>query len=303
MRKILDKIYLEITNTCNLNCSFCLPTNRTPLFMNTEKFASVLQKIKGKSKVVYFHLMGEPLLHPELGTFLDLCAEEKIPVRITTNGSLLEHRLPELVYKPALKRLNISLQSLGQFSKSRLHTELKIILTAAVALHAANTLDQQQKEPHKKDPFRISLRLWTSDDTGTTNLIMEGIEDFFALAPQSVATALHSKNGLIIKEGIAIHKALTFDWPDFSAPEIQNRGFCYALRDQAGILVDGTVVPCCLDRNGNIALGNIFETDWDTIMQSPRARALYDGFTARTAVEKLCNHCTYRKRFGDISKN
>lgn len=273
--------------------------------MSTEKFLSVLQKIKGKSKVIYFHLMGEPLLHPELGTFLDLCAEENISVRITTNGSLLEQRLPDLSYKPALKRLNISLQSLGQFSKTQHQTELTTILEAAAALHAANTQEKKEKSHHnkKEDPFRISLRLWTSDDTGTTSIIMKGIEDFFDLEPQSVAKTLHNNNGIIIQEGIAIHKALTFDWPDFSAPEIHNRGFCYALRDQAGILVDGTVVPCCLDRNGTIALGNIYETDWDTIMQSPRARALYDGFTARTAVEKLCNHCSYRKRFGTTTKN
>lgn len=294
MAKVLDKIYLEITNTCNLHCSFCLPTNRPSLFMSVENFSHILKKIQGKSKVIYFHLMGEPLLHPELSSFLDLCEKEKITVRITTNGTLLEKRLVELSNKPALKRLNLSLHSLGQFSEKKLETELFIILHAAQALNSTYLLSGNN--------FLISLRLWTSDDTGTTALIIKGIEKFFILAKNSLTDGLKNKNGLIIEKGIAIHSAETFDWPDFTAPEISSRGFCYALRDQAGILVDGTVVPCCLDRNGSIPLGNIFESDWDSIMNSPRARAIYDGFTARTAVEELCKHCSYRTRFGTLHK-
>ena len=88
-----------------------------------------------------------------------------------------------------------------------------------------------------------------------------------------------------------------FDWPDLSAPDTGDRGFCYGLRDQIGILCDGTVVPCCLDHEGDIALGNLFRQDMDEILDSPRAKAIYNGFSRKKAVEALCRRCGYATRF------
>ena len=67
--------------------------------------------------------------------------------------------------------------------------------------------------------------------------------------------------------------------------------------DQIASLADGTVVPCCLDSEGEIALGNLFETDMETILSSPRARAMREGLTAGKMIEPLCQKCTYARRF------
>ena len=82
-----------------------------------------------------------------------------------------------------------------------------------------------------------------------------------------------------------------FDWPKLCDGIISETGFCYGLRDQIGVLCDGSVVPCCLDSNGDITLGNLFEQSLDEILASPRAKAIYDGFSEHKCVEELCKRC------------
>ena len=85
---------------------------------------------------------------------------------------------------------------------------------------------------------------------------------------------------------------------DLSAQELGENHGCYGLRDQVGVLSDGTVVPCCLDHNGDIRLGNIYEQPIEEILNSPRAKAMVEGFSCRKAAEELCRKCGYARRFG-----
>ena len=73
---------------------------------------------------------------------------------------------------------------------------------------------------------------------------------------------------------------------------------CIRDREQLAVLSDGTVVPCCLDHEGDIPLGNLLERDLEDILRGPRARALYDGFSRRRPSEALCRRCGYARRFG-----
>ena len=88
-----------------------------------------------------------------------------------------------------------------------------------------------------------------------------------------------------------------FDWPDLSAPQTSDRVFCYGLKDQIGVLCDGTVVPCCLDHEGDISLGNLFTQDLEQILNTSRAKAMEDGFRCGYAAEELCRRCGYAGRF------
>ena len=100
-----------------------------------------------------------------------------------------------------------------------------------------------------------------------------------------------------IQDGIFLEFGEKFDWPDEDAEEGDGRIACYGMRDHFGILVDGTVVPCCLDSEGVIALGNVFTETLSDILQSPRAVAICKGFQNRKATEDLCRKCGYARRF------
>ena len=236
---MLRKVYLEITNVCNLSCAFCPGTQRAPHFLTEAEFEQLAGRLAGKAEYLYFHLMGEPLLHPSLAYFLRRAGELGFRVILTSNGTLLPEREALLLDAPALHKVNLSLQSF----EANAGGELEAYLSAFP-------------------------KPWG-----------------------------RSREGWKLKKNVWLEPGEHFDWPDLNAPDRGERCFCYALRDQIGVLCDGTVVPCCLDHEGDLALGNLFEQELDEILSSARAQAIREGFSRRRAVEPLCRRCGFSRRF------
>lgn len=275
---MLKKAYLEITNVCNLACSFCPGTRREKRFMSEAEFALLAGKLRGATDHLYFHLMGEPLLHPELGRLLEIALELGFRVIITTNGTLLPRAERTLLSSPALHKVNISLQSHEANGEGA--PEAYIAACAGFADSAA-------------DAGKLCvLRLWNRNGLDSQNGQIER-----ALAARFPLPWPEGRGGFKLRERVWLEPGERFDWPDRSVEELGEGGFCYGLRDQIGVLCDGTVVPCCLDHEGDLALGNLFDSSLEEIMSTERARAIYDGFSKRRAVEELCRKCGYARRF------
>ena len=273
------KIYLEISNLCNLSCSFCPGTKRRRHAMTRAEFAALLPKLRPYTDFLYFHLMGEPLLHPDLETFLTLAAEQGFRVILTTNGTLLPRRQDLLAAAAGLHKVNISLHA---FEANDLSVPFDEYLRGCFAFGKA-----------VEGKTIVTYRLWNQGGLEERNReILAAMEDFF---PKPWTEA---RQGIRIGEKIFLEHGDKFDWPDLTAPEGGELLFCHGLRDQLGVLCDGTVVPCCLDHDGDIPLGNLFEQSLEQILASPRARALYEGFSHRRATEELCRRCGYARRFG-----
>ncbi len=102
MRKF-RRIYIEITNVCNLKCNFCPVTNRKPEFMTTELFKRILYEIREYTEYIYLHVKGEPFLHPEIDKILDISFEKGFKVNITTNGTLINNVRDKIINKKALR--------------------------------------------------------------------------------------------------------------------------------------------------------------------------------------------------------
>ena len=271
-----QKIYVEISNLCNLSCAFCPGTKRKPGRMTAEQFAQLLPKLRPYTEYLYFHLMGEPLCHPELQEFLNLAKDFK--VILTTNGTLLSHQQELLLSTPNLHKVNISLHA---FEANDLAVPFEDYLADCFRFGQAAAGNKL-----------IVYRLWNQGGQDAKNAeIITQMEAYF---PKPWT---EKRQGVQIGEKVFLEYGEKFDWPDLQAEEDKGDLFCYGLRDQLGILWDGTVVPCCLDHEGDIALGNLFTQNMDEILNSPRAKAIYDGFTARQAVEPLCRRCGYARRF------
>ena len=274
-----SKIYLEISNLCNLSCAFCPGTRRRKKALNEEEFATLLPKIRSYTDFLYFHLMGEPLLHPKLERFLELAGEAGFKVILTTNGTLLPKQQTMLLNAPALHKVNISLHA---FEANDLAVPFRDYL--------AGCFDFGKAAEGKK---LISYRLWNQGGQDEKNdEILATMKEFF---PEPW---VEERRGPRIGQRIYLEYGDKFDWPDLSAPDQGQQVFCYGLRDQIGILCDGTVVPCCLDHEGDIALGNLFHQSMEEILEGPRAKAIYEGFSQRKAAEELCRKCGYARRFG-----
>ena len=277
--KRFNKVYLEISNLCNLRCAFCPGTGRAGKAMTEAEFSSLLPKLRPFTDYLYFHLMGEPLLHPMLSRFLELAGQAGFRVILTTNGTLLEKQQELLLSSPALHKVNISLHA---FEANDLSVPFETYLRRCFAYGKA-------AQGHKLTVFR----LWNHGGADARNReILEQMEVFFP-GPWK-----EERRGIRIAEKVYLEYGDKFDWPDLSAAEGSERVFCYGLRDQIGVLCDGTVVPCCLDHEGDLALGNLHEQSLEEILCSPRAKAIYEGFQSRRAAEELCRKCGYARRFG-----
>ncbi len=274
-----QKIYLEISNVCNLRCAFCPGTRREKRVMSEPEFAALLPKLRPYADYLYFHLMGEPLCHPKLGRFLELAGEAGFRVILTTNGTLLKRNQELLLRSPALHKVNISLHA---FEANDLAVPFEEYLWDCLAFGRA-----------AQGKVITVYRLWNGGGAEALNSRIEG-----ALREAFPQPWKAGRKGTAMGNKIFLEHGDKFDWPDLAAPEGGSRVFCYGLRDQIGILCDGTVVPCCLAPEGDLALGNALEQEMEEILTSPRAKAIYEGFTHREAAEELCRKCGYARRFG-----
>lgn len=275
---MLKKVYLEISNICNLSCRFCPGTRREKRVMTPKEFELLASRIRPYTEYLYLHLMGEPLLHPQFGELLQTAARYGFKVVITTNGTLLPRRGELLLENAAVHKINISLQSFEGSGGAGLEEYL-----AACAEFAARAAERGKL---------CVLRLWNSGGFDTLNPVIRAeLEGYFPLPWQE------TRRSLRLAERVFLEPGDMFDWPDMAARELGSSCFCYGLRDQVGVLCDGTVVPCCLDHDGDIPLGNLYEQELGEILASPRAAAMRDGFSRRRAVEALCRRCGYARRF------
>ena len=278
--KRFRKVYLEISNRCNLSCSFCPGTKRPAGSLNQERFALALDRLRPWTDYIYFHLMGEPLCHPEVELFLALAGQKGFRVILTTNGTLLTRHQEMLLAAPALHKVNISLHA---YEANDLETPFSQYLDGCFCFGQA-----------ARGEKLVVYRLWNAGGADAYNReILRAMEGYFP-GPWT-----QERRGIRVGPKVYLEQGDKFDWPDLSAKDGGERVFCYGLRDQIGVLWDGTVVPCCLDHEGGIPLGNLFEQELGEILDGPRAQAVYRGFQQGVAVEELCRKCGFaHSRFG-----
>lgn len=271
------KIYIEITNTCNLSCAFCVQNSRAPKRMSVEEFSYVLSQVKPYTKYVYLHVLGEPLSHPELEQILLLCEEAGIQVNMTTNGTLLKSR-EELLQKAAIRQLNISLHSFPQHLQER-YLEEAIMVGKALA---------------KKKTY-VSYRLWALKNQQLpeeARMILDTLSKAYEVSIDQIQSGT-----LRLHDYTFLHFEEVFEWPSLQHPMVSDQGYCLGMKQMCAILSDGSVVPCCLDSKADICLGNIFETPFQELIESKRAQQMVQSFQCQHASEALCKRCSYRLRF------
>lgn len=267
------KIYLEITNICNLNCSFCPGNSRVKKFMEINDFKFIINRLKGYTNYLYFHLMGEPLMHPEINKFIDL-ASDNFKVNITTNGYLIDR----IGNNKNIRQVNISLHSFNPKYGISLNEYLNNIFATVDNLLVNDTI--------------VNYRIWVSSIY--MSLIIKIVE-----ARYQIKINGNTK----IKNNLFVNFDTEFIWPDINNDYCNMNGTCQGLRTHVGILVDGSVVPCCLDYNGNLKLGNIFNNELNEILVTERAQEMLNGFINNNKIEKMCQHCNFYDRINSTKRS
>lgn len=264
--------------------------------MSPGSFAGIVSRIRDYTGHLSLHVLGEPLLHPDLDQLLDICHGQGLRVNLTTNGTLLTQKGAMLLASPALRQINVSLHSYaereaGSLAGGDYMPGLFAFIREAIA----------------KTELFINLRLWNMPrpEEGTSgranDRILAQLEAFFPAAGR-IAGLPFAGRGITLAPRVFLSRGHPFTWPHAQGPDYGSQGYCLGLRDHVAILVDGTVAPCCLDAEADINLGNIHRQTLGEILATPRATAIRQGFAQRLVVEPLCRRCSFRQLFSRKQK-
>ena len=283
------RIYIELTNVCGLSCSFC-PTKELPSKeMDLDFFESVIAQAKHYTKEIACHVVGDPLTQSNLHDYLDIIHKYGMKAMLTTSGYFLKKHRYDTLFHPCVKQINISLNS---FNKNDTSLTFEQYMTPVLALCNA-------KLERKEDLF-INLRVWNLDEMMSERDFNETL--FSTLSKTfnvglSLDTIYEERpKSIRLASKILVHFDNYFEWPSLKNQNYGD-GTCQGLQSHIAILASGKVVPCCLDCDGIIELGDLHERTLEEIVTSKRSTSMLNGFKAGKAVEELCQKCSYKDRF------
>lgn len=289
---MIDRCYIEITNTCNLDCHFCPKHHRKRRQLSEEEFDLLTDRVRGKVCFLYFHLMGEPLLHPLLPQFITMAREKGFKTVLTSNGTLLHRAMALLDTLP--HKIQLSLHSHESNARGELSEYMDQVMCFSTQAAGKGTC--------------MVLRLWNQGGMDREN------EEVMRLIEKYVPKPWKERpDGFRLCDNLYLEFDRKFEWPggggkaasddsdgkqegsdgklEASPSKSKQEYFCKALIKQIGVLSDGSLVPCCLDHDGDVILGNLFHQSLEEILASPRAQALVEGFRHHAATEPLCQSC------------
>ena len=288
------RVHIEVTNICGLACSFCPPKLQSSKTMPLSLFEKTIKQLRGLTKSLAFHVMGDPFIISNLDEYLDLSHKYGFEVELTTSGYYLNNVKYKTVFHPCVRQINISLNS---YNKNSLNLSFSDYMTPVLKLC------QEKLSSHIK-PF-INLRLWNLDEACSeeeyNTLLLESLSSFFDTELNSDEIYKSGTKSIRLAAKVILNFDSYFEWPSLNSTH-NTQGTCYGLKSHIGILADGTVVPCCLDGDGIINLGNLNTSSLSDILRSKRVVDMIEGFKNAKAVEELCLKCSYKDRFTDIDK-
>ena len=285
------RIYIEITNVCGLSCSFC-PTKALPSKkMDLDFFESIVSQAKAYTNEIACHVVGDPLTQSNLKDYLDIIQKHGLKAMLTSSGYFLKKHSYETLFHPCVKQINISLNS---FNKNDTSLTFEQYITPVLSLCKAKL--------EREEELFINLRVWNLDEEMSEGAFNETLFEKLSLA-FNTALDLNTiydqrPKSIRLASKILVHFDNYFEWPSLKNKNY-GHGTCQGLQSHIAILASGKVVPCCLDCDGIIELGDLHEQSLNEILRSDRAVKMIDGFKEGQAVEELCQKCSYKERFSE----
>ncbi|SFV58133.1 Molybdenum cofactor biosynthesis enzyme and related Fe-S oxidoreductases [hydrothermal vent metagenome] len=286
------RAYVEITNVCGLACSFC-PTKALPVTqMDLSFFESVVVQLKPYTREIACHVVGDPLTLPNLSEYLDIIHKHRMKALLTTSGYFLKKHSYETLFHPCVKQINISLNS---YNKNETALSFEQYITPV--------LDMCRAKLERNKELFINLRVWNLDEMMSERMfntvLFEKLSRTFSLPLDLENIYRERPKSIRLENKILVHFDTYFEWPSLNN-KVYGDGTCQGLQSHIAILAGGKVVPCCLDCDGIIELGDLKHHTLKEILSNSRTQNMIKGFNEGKAVEALCRKCSYKERFNTL---
>ena len=260
--------------------------------MSLELFENINSQLKEYTDELYYHIIGDPLVLSNLNEYLEISYKHKLRVNITTSGFFIDESKFETLTHPSIKQINFSLNSFNA-NESAIHFEEYLNTILKFCRFKQNSLNN----------IFVNLRLWNLDEKQSSyefnKKIFEHINSFFNSWLDIDQIYQNRPKSIRISNKVLFNFDEYFNWPSLNSSYYDDNGFCYGLSSHFGIHSNGIVVPCCLDKDGIIELGDMNKNSLKEILQGNRAQNIINGFKQKKAVEELCKKCSYKQKFGE----
>ncbi len=258
--------------------------------MNLELFDRLNSEVKEFTNELAYHIVGDPLVLTNLNDYLEISKKHNLKVNITTTANNISQKHYKALENSTIKQINFSLNSYNANShKKTLEEYLNPIF------------DFVKYAQNIKHEYFINFRIWNLDDEKSAKEFNEKVfnllEKNFDIELDLDKIYKEKPKNIRVDRKLFINFDEYFVWPSLKNDFVSKTGFCYGLSSHFGILANGVVVPCCLDLDANINLGNVHENSLKEILNSPRAKNMIKGFQNNILEEELCQKCEYRTRF------
>jgi len=257
--------------------------------MDINLFEDIIKQVAPLTEMVCFHLMGDPLVHPKFDEMVQLCKTYDTKIFLVTNGVLLRPEKFDVMLHESFHQVNFSLHSFFDNHQGKDPTN-----------YLQRIFDYTERALAERPGLYLNYRLWNlNDPLGSQTPNKEMLERICERFDFKMPTELdvRKRKSINIKDRLYLHFDTEFIWPSLDLPVLGTSGKCYGLSSHFGVLADGTVVPCCLDKEAAIPLGKVQDQHIIDILDSPRAQNILKGFQQRNLVEGLCQRCQYIERF------
>ncbi|WP_294953780.1 SPASM domain-containing protein [Sulfurovum sp.] len=286
------RAYVEITNVCGLACSFC-PTKALPSTqMDLSFFESVVVQLKPYTREIACHVVGDPLTLPNLSAYLDIIHKHRMKALLTTSGYFLKKHSYETLFHPCVKQINVSLNS---YNKNETALSFEQYITPI--------LDMCRAKLERNKELFINLRVWNLDEMMSertfNTVLFDKLSRTFSLPLDLESIYRERPKSIRLENKILVHFDTYFEWPSLNN-SVYGDGTCQGLQSHIAILAGGKVVPCCLDCDGIIELGDLKHHTLKEILSNSRTQNMIKGFNEGKAVEALCQKCSYKERFNTL---
>lgn len=284
------RIYIEITNVCGLSCSFCPTKNLPNRSMDIDFFETLIIQAKAFTREIACHVVGDPLTQSNLHEYLDIIYKHGLKAMLTTSGYFLKKHPYSTLFHPCVKQINISLNS---FNKNDTNIDFEQYLSPILDLC-------QEKLQQKKENLFINLRIWNLDEKMSeevfNTLLFSKLNSTFDASLSLKDLKEQKRKSIRLGSKILVRFDTYFEWPSLDN-KTYGHGSCQGLQSHIAILASGKVVPCCLDCDGIITLGDLHTQSLRDILRSKKSTAIISGFKEGKAIEELCQKCSYKEKF------
>lgn len=272
-----QKIYIELSDICGLNCEFCPAKKARRGVMGLENFEKIAKKIHNKARIFTFHILGDPLCLPDIKAYVEVAQKYNMSLELTSSAFYLDENIQKLLYEAKnIRQINFSLASFFSQNKKSFDEYTRPLLEFL-------SLDFKHKF--------VNLRLWNLDKNAE---FLKTNERFYSLFEDFFKIKINTKEPRIrLKDYVILEQKYRFDWSFKNT--VQESGYCHALSKQIGVLSNALLVPCCMDYDGVLSLGNLLDSDLDELLKGKKAMDMKEGFKKGILTQELCKKCSFAK--------